>query len=510
MLDTSVNNKRIAKNTLFLYIRMMIQLLIGLYTSRVILHALGITDFGIYNVIGGVVAIFSFISGSMNTATNRYLAFELGSKNFNRIKMRQVFCTALVIHFIIVFIFLLLSEIVGIYYINNLMVLPVDKINTSLWLLQFSLVTCMVQIISVPYNAAIVAHERMGAFAYIAILEAVLQLSIALYIDNLYHVDRLLFYGLLIMLAQIIIRIIYGYYCARHFEETKGKWSFDRELSKEITKFAFWIMNGSLAVVGYTQGLNLLLNYFFGPAVNAARGLAVTIQTKMMAFCANFQTAVTPQIIKNYSDGRLDYMHSLIYHSSIYSYYLVLLLSLPIIIETKSFLSIWLIDVPEYTVEFVRLSLCVGLIESLRSPLNSSIHATGNIKRFQLIEGTANLLIFPLSWFSLYLGGSPVAVFIVQLLMFIFIQGIRVKLVCPVIGMRINYYVRQVVWPIMKVTLISVILPVIFYKYVIFSRMYINVLLNVICSLGSVLLTVWLIGIDKNQRIQITKYICKK
>lgn len=460
MLDIQSNNKRIAKNTLFLYMRMIMQLAIGLYTSRVVLHALGVNDYGIYNVIGGVVAIFSFINGSMSTATNRYLSFELGSKDSDKTRMRQVFCTAEIIHIVIAIIFVLISEVVGILYIRNVMVLPDERIYASLWLLQFSLFTSLIQIISVPYNAAIIAHERMSAFAYIAILEAVFQLSIAILVDDTYIFDRLILYGLLQMISQLIIRVIYGLYCNRHFEETKGKWLFDKKLSTEISKFAMWIMNGSLAVVGYTQGLNLLLNFFFGPAVNAARGLAVTVQTKMSGFCSNFQMAVKPQITKQYAAGSYSYMHTLVYNSSVYSVLLMFFLSFPLMLESSFVLRIWLGEVPEYTQDFVILTLCVSIIESLRDPINTCIHATGNIKKFQLIEGTLSLLVLPLAYVALWAGYGPVSVFVVQFIIFVLLQVVRVFLVCPAISMRKRDYFNNIVIKSLFVIIPSVIIVV--------------------------------------------------
>ena len=321
MPDTISNNKRIAKNTVYLYLRMIIQLIVGLYSSRILLQALGVSDYGIYNVVGGVVAMFSFLNGSMATATDRFLAYELGNGEINQTQMRKVFSTALLIHFVVAFLFLVLCETVGLWYMYNMLVVPTDRFNAALWVFQFSIITGIISIISVPYNATIVAHERMNAFAYIAIVEVTIQLFIALFLNYTNIGDNLIIYGLLLMISQLIIRLIYGIYCKRHFTEVSGKYLFDKDLCKEMSKFSFWILNGSVAVVGYTQGLNLLLNYFFGPVVNAARGIAVIVQTKMMGFCSNFQMAVNPQIIKLYAEKDYKNMHQLVCSSSLFSFF---------------------------------------------------------------------------------------------------------------------------------------------------------------------------------------------
>lgn len=455
MSEEITNNKRIAKNTALLYFRMLFQMIIGLYASRLVLQNLGIVDYGLYNVVGGVVAMFEFLNGSMGTATSRFLNFELGKK-LNAVKLRQVFSTTLIIHSIIALLVLILAETIGLWYIHNNLVCPEGRLVAIDVVYQTTIVATILSIISVPYNAAIVSHEKMGAFAYISIFEGCTNLLIV-YSLTFFEYDHLIIYSILILALKIIVFTIYIYYCKRNFLETSGSWLFDKFLFKEMGNFALWIMNGSFAAVCYTQGINLLLNAFFGPAVNAARGVAVQVQSKIIGFSSNFQTATKPQIIKSYANGDLEYMHKLIINTSKYSVLLLFLLSLPIILEISFILSIWLKEVPEYTDSFVALTLCVGIIECLRNPINTAIHATGDIKKFQLIEGTLSILILPAAYFTLKMGGSPTSVFIVQIVGFVILQVTRLFLICPKIGMKIFDYIKGVFYPCIKVIIPSLI-----------------------------------------------------
>lgn len=503
MTNTAENNKRIAKNVSYLYFRMIFLLLIGLYTSRVVLNALGVTDFGIYNVVGGIVAMFSFINGSISTATTRFLTYELGQSS-NRKRLRLVFSTALLIHIGICVLLVILFETIGLWYIYNVLVVPTERFTAALFVYQFSVLTALINIISVPYNATIIAHEKMGAFAYISIFEALASLSVALIVSYT-TTDKLIVYGILLMIIQIILRIIYGIYCAKHFSETKGEWMFDKKKFKEMGKFSLWIMNGAIALMGYTQGLNLLLNFFFGPTVNAARGIAVTVQGKVMQFCNNFQMAINPQITKNYASGNYKYMHELIYNASKYSILLMFLLSFPIMIEAEYILKLWLGIVPEYTIIFVQLTLVIGIVDALRMPMNTSIHATGNIKKFQIYEGGVSLLILPIAYIILKMGMPPVSVFIVQLIMFILIQYIRVLIVCPTIHMlKIEYFKRVII------DSIKIILPVVVFIYLIkvyisFHNDFIEFLVLGCLSTVSTLYFTYIWGIDSNMRKKINQ-----
>lgn len=485
---------------------MFIMMLIGLYTSRVILNSLGVTDYGIYNVVGGVVAMFGFINGSIGTATSRFLTYELGEKKSYK-KLRIVFSTALIIHIGISILVLILGETVGLWYIYNILVVPPERFIAALLVYQFSLITSIIGIISIPYSAALVAHEKMSTFAYISVFEVCLNLTVAVLISCINY-DLLIAYAFFLLLIQIGLGVFYTYYCSKSFDETTGKWLFDKMKFREMLKFSLWIMNGAIAVVGYTQGLNMLLNVFFGPTVNAARGIAVIVQTKVFQFCTNFQTAVNPQIIKQYANENFEYMHSLINITSKYSFLLIYVLSFPILLESKYILKIWLGVVPDYTVIFVQLTLIVGLIDSLRMPLNTAIHATGNIKKFQILEGGVSLLILPLAFVFLKLEFSPVSVFIVQAVMFVIIHILRVLIVCPVIKMKLSTYLIVVVWGITKVVVPASIIPLVARVFIkgddFFSFFYICVV-----SVISSLFFVYFLGLDQGMKDKVKVIVCK-
>ena len=326
MTTASENNKRIAKNTLLLYVRTLIVMLITLYTSRIVLNTLGVTDYGIYNVVGGVVAMFGFINGSMSSATQRYITFALGAGNRNN--LQKVFSIALQIHALISVLIVILGETVGLWFMYTQMQIPADRMDAAFWVLQCSIASTVIMIISVPYNADIVAHEKMSAFAYISILEAVLKLSIV-YMLVVFSYDKLIVYAFLVLAVQLLICLCYSRYCYRHFEESKYHHVWDKSLFKEMTGFAGWSMFGNLSAVLYSQGLNMLLNVFFGPVVNAARAVAVQVQSAIQQFVSNFQMALNPQITKTYAKGEMHEMHKLMFRSARFSFYLLFLLSLP-------------------------------------------------------------------------------------------------------------------------------------------------------------------------------------
>lgn len=351
-------------------------MLVSLYTSRVVLDTLGVEDYGIYNVVGGVVAMFGFINGAMSTSTQRYLTFELGRGDFEC--LHKVFSTAVIIHALISLLVVFLAETVGLWFFYHKMVIPEMRLNAAMWVYQFSVLATVVMIMSVPYNASIIAHERMSAFAYISVLEVVLRLLVV-YLLQIGHLDKLALYAVLIFMVQLGIRILYGIYCSRHFEETRFRWLWDKILFREMLGFAGWNLWGNCAGVAFTQGVNLLLNMFFGPVVNAARGIAVQVQAAISQFSINFQTAMNPQITKSYAVQDYAYMHSLIFRSSKFTFYLLLLFSLPVMLETEAILRLWLGTVPEYTVIFIRLMLCVTIVDSVANPLMVSASATGRV-----------------------------------------------------------------------------------------------------------------------------------
>lgn len=456
MTDTSAN-KRIAKNTLLLYIRMFFMLLINLYTSRVVLSTLGIVDYGINNVVGGVITMLGFLTSSLSAASSRYITYDLGKGDMAALK--KTFGNILSIHFILAAIVLVLGETLGLWFMSTQLQIPPEREIAAMWVYQFSIFSFILAVISVPYNATIIAHEKMSAFAYISIADAILKLLIV-YLLVIIPYDKLIIYAILYFCIQAFDRIVYGVYCSQHFAETHTRLRYDGKLFREIFAFAGWTMNGNLAGIGYTQGLNILLNIFFGPAVNAARGIAVQVQGVCQQFCSNFQMALNPQLTKNYAQGDLDNMHRLLVKSSKFSFYILFFIVLPLTFKAEFVLKLWLGIVPEHTVTFLRLILIVGLLYTLSNPIIVSIHATGKLKKFQLIEGTMLLTIVPIAYILLkFFGIRPEYVFVVHIVVELCTQYARLRIVLPMIDMKLEDYFQSVIKPILLVVILSPWLP---------------------------------------------------
>lgn len=398
---------RIAKNTLMLYVRMLVLMLVGLYTSRVVLEALGEDDMGIYSVVGGVVAMFTIISGALNSAVSRFITFEMGKGE--KAQLNKVYSTAVTIQLILGAIVVILAEPIGIWFINNEMTIDQARIPEAVMVLHFSLAAFVVNLMSVPQMASITAHEKMSAYAYIGILDAFLRLGTALLIMNSSG-DRLVQYAALMMVTVILVRIAYGVYCRRNFEECRYRPVFDRPLIREMFSFAGWNFVGVASGVLRDQGGNILVNLFSGAAgtaVNAARGMAVQLNGAVQGFVTNFMTAVNPQITKSYAAGEYSYMFTLVRKSSRMSFYLLLMLVMPLILNTEVVLGVWLKDVPEHTTLFVQLFLIFALSESLSNPMITAMLATGRIRNYQLVVGGIQLLNIPISYICLKMGAIP-------------------------------------------------------------------------------------------------------
>ncbi|MCD8290903.1 MAG: oligosaccharide flippase family protein [Prevotella sp.] len=496
MTDASTNNKRIAKNTLMLYFRMLLLMAVNFYTSRVVLNVLGVEDFGIYNVVGGVVTMFGFLNGALAACTQRYLNYELGQKHYGRIQ--RVFVTALYIHALISLLLIILAETVGLWFLYSKMTIPNSRLNAAFWVYQFSVLSTVVMMMSVPYNAAIIAHEKMSAFAYISILEAVLKLLIVFILQE-GHYDKLIIYAILMFAVQMAIRIIYGWYCNLHFSETKFRVVWDKDLFRSMLSFSVWNVFGNLASVASTQGVNILLNMFFTPAVNAARGIAVQVQHAVMQFSANFQMAMNPQITKSFAMSNLTYMYDLIYKSSKFTFFLLYILSLPIILETDTILNVWLTIVPEYATPFIRLMLCTSIINAVANPLMTSAAATGKIKIYQVVVGGMMLAVLPLSYIVLRMGGNPVSVFVVNLLVYAIAFIVRLLIVCSLIQLSILAYIKDVILKCTFVCLLALIIPL-FLKHLMIEGL-VAFLVVCIASIISVAVSSYFLGLTASERI---------
>lgn len=502
----SANNKRLAKNTVILYLRMMFLMVVTLYTSRVILSALGIIDYGLYNVIGGVVAMFSFISAAMGNSSQRFIVYALGKDDLHY--QRAVFTTSRIIHLCVAFAIVVLAESIGLWYMNNKMVIPEERIYAAQWVYQFSIIACFINITNVPYNALIIAHEKMSAFAWISIVDCMLKLLIAFAVQ-IYGGDRLILYAFLFLLIYVFDRILYQHYCYKHFEETPyiGLRYIGKNIFSEIGTFAGWSLIGNLAWIGYTQGLNLVLNIFFGPAVNAARGVAVQVQGAVTNFTKSFQTAINPQIVKSYASGDNQRVRSLVYTSSKFSYYLLLCMALPIMLEAESIMGIWLKEVPDHTVNFVRLILLVLLVGPFENPADQTIQATGKIKLYQIVEGGLLMSILPVSYIALKNGMVVESVFVIQFLVFVIVQFVRLLIIKKYIDLSIVDYLRNVLLPPALVTLISGSLS--YLLYLSCSHSLVSTIFVSVVSFSLVLLSSYIVGVNKQERVAVNKMINK-
>ena len=458
MSDTSSANKRIAKNTLVLYVRMLFTMGISLFTSRVILQTLGVEDYGISSVVGGVISMFTFINAAMVSSTQRYLNFELVRGDANQ--LRSVFSTSLQIHALIALAIIVLSETVGLWFLNEKLVIPEARMNAAMWVYQCSILSCAVSIMSTPYNAVIVAHEKMSAFAYISILDVSLKLLVV-YLLVVLPFDKLIILAILNLLVQLFIRYIYTLYCHRHFPESYFQFRFNKTLFKEMFGFAGWSFWGNLAAILYTQGLNMMLNIFFGPIVNAARGIAVQVQSAVQQFVGGFQTALNPQITKNYASNNLPQMHSLMFRSARFSFLLLFFLSLPVLMETNFILTLWLKTVPDDAVVFTQIMICISLIYTTANPCVIANQATGKVKIYQMVVGGILLLILPISYVVLKLGAPAYSVFIVHFCIESVAQFSRMYMLRNLIHLPLWQYMKNIYIPIVSTVAIAIILPLV-------------------------------------------------
>ncbi len=458
MSDTSSANKRIAKNTLVLYVRMLFTMGISLFTSRVVLQTLGVEDYGISSVVGGVISMFTFINAAMVSSTQRYLNFELVRGDANQ--LRSVFSTSLQIHALIALAIIVLSETVGLWFLNEKLVIPEARMTAAMWVYQCSILSCAVSIMSTPYNAVIVAHEKMSAFAYISILDVSLKLLVV-YLLVVLPFDKLIILAILNLLVQLFIRYIYTIYCHRHFPESYFQFRFNKTLFKEMFGFAGWSFWGNLAAILYTQGLNMMLNIFFGPIVNAARGIAVQVQSAVQQFVGGFQTALNPQITKNYASNNLPQMHSLMFRSARFSFLLLFFLSLPVLMETNFILTLWLKTVPDDAVIFTQIMICISLIYTTANPCIIANQATGKVKIYQMVVGGILLLILPISYVVLKLGAPAYSVFIVHFCIESVAQFSRMYMLRKLIHLPLWQYMKNIYIPIVSTVVIAIILPLV-------------------------------------------------
>lgn len=405
------------------------------------------------------------------------------------------------IHISFSIVVLIIGETIGLWFVLTQLNIPVERYHAAVWVYHFSVVTSILSLLIVPYNATVVAHEKMSAFAYITVSDACFKLLIA-FLLTIVSYDKLIVYSALMACIQLFDFIIYYIYCINKFEETHAHIAYDKAFFREIFCYTGWTITGAVSVFGYTQGLNILLNLFFGPVVNAARGIAVQVQNVANNFCVNFQMALNPQLTKSYARNDLNRMHELLIASSKFSVFLLLFLCIPLFIEAKTVLKIWLVDYPRYTVPFVRCILILSILQGLSNPIFVSVHATGKIKKFQIIEAIFLLSIVPVAWFMLkYFKVAPVFVFYVHIIIEMITQMVRLNIVLPMIELKVSAYIRQVLSPVIKVLLVSPVIP-----FLLFYLMKSNLIIITVVSLFSVSLCSLFLGCSQRERNYI---ICK-
>lgn len=496
------DNQRIAKNTIVLYIRMFCSMVISLFTSRIILDSLGVDNFGIYNVVGGFVAMFSLMSSSLTNSISRFLTFELGKGDTE--KLKRVFSTSLNVMFALSVVVLLVGETIGLWFLNHQLNIPVERMGAANLVYQLSIATFIMGLVSVPYNASIVSHEKMTAFAYIGIFEIMMKLVIV-YTLYLSPFDKLKTYAILLFLLSLSIRIIYGIYCSKKFNESHYRFIFDKPLLRQMTSFAGWNFFAQSAYQLNGSGVNMLINIFFGVALNAARGIAYQVNNAVCQFTSNFMVALTPQITKNYAAGELVEMHKLVLRGAKFSYFLTLFFLIPICIETEYILNLWLVKVPNYTISFVRWTLYITAINMFSGTLISALHATGNIKRYMIIVGLVEVTNFPLTYIAFKLGADPLYSYYIYFGVYLMLTLLRLYLIKDLIKMSGRQFVVEVYVKSAFVTAFAAILPL-----TLMSIMPDGFLRLVAICIVSALSTVWAVyafGLTSSEKTRIVSVV---
>ena len=512
METASSSNKRIAKNALALYFRMMLMTIVSLYTSRIIIQALGIEDYGVYNVVGGFVALFSLVSHSITSSISRFLTYELGRNDIK--KLKTVFSTSIIVLILLSIIIVILTETVGLWYLYNKMVIPETRMIAAFWCFQLSIFTFVISLISSPYTASIISHERMDIYAYISIIDAVLKLVICFAV--LYsNVDKLILYAFLLGLLSIVNQSIYYFYCKKHFHECSFRYSFERNLFKSMFSFAGWNFIGSSAAILRTQGGSLLLNYYGGPIVNAANGISNTVTSVVYNFVNSFTQAYNPQITKRYASKEFEPLIQLIIYGARFSYYMMLIVTIPIVLNAQFILSLWLGEdnVPDHSVSFIRWTVVFMLAEVIGRPLMTVKAATGNIKNYQIVVGGVLLLMLPLAYLGLALG-APVEIVIISnaftACLAVFARMIMLKNDFPT--WSFGLFFRKVIINVTLVSTVSFIPSYMIFKM--FDYGWSNLLFTTIISLVFTIISVLYFGCNSNERMwlytRINYYIRNK
>ena len=505
MHEQNAGNKTIAKNTLFLYFRMLFTMFVSLYTSRVILRVLGVDDYGTYQTVGGVVAMISFLNGALSSGSSRFLTFELGRGDETR--LRKTFSTTLLMHCFLALALAVVAETIGLWFVYNKLVISPDRMDAAVFAYHLSILTSVITITQVPYTASIISHERMGIYAYMSIVEVTLKLAIV-YLLNIINWDKLEMYAALLCATQIGIALFYRYYCTRRFPETHFTWHLDHAIAKSVLGYSGWNFWANASVALKNQGTLILLNMFFSPAVVAARAIANQVNMAANQFVQNFRTAANPQIVKRYAAGDFDGSKKLLLESTKYSYYLMLMLCLPICLVTEPLLELWLAEVPPYTTIFLQLTIITSLFQVFDTSFYTALYAKGQIKENALISPTLGFLSFPLIYVMFKCGCSPVSLAWVMLMLYV-ILGLVVKpiLIVKIVGYTWND-ILSVFKPCVSVTMLAVPIPLCLYAFqdkLLFENKWLSGMALITISIIILLLVTWNLGIDKHIRKKLIK-----
>lgn len=491
----SNNNRRIFKNTLFLYFRMLLTLGVTLYTSRVVLNNLGVEDFGIYNVVGGIVTMMAFLSGAMSSATQRFLSFELGKESIE--KLHNVFKMSINIHWLIILIVVLITETVGLWFVNTQLVIPPERLVAANWVYQCALFSFCCSVLGVPYNAVIIAYEKMSAFAYISIVDVFLKLTVV-FLLAAHDGDKLQLYALLLAMVSMLILVCYYSYARWQFTVARFSWYWDTDLFKTLFSYTGWNLFGNVAAVATNQGINVLLNLFFGATVNAARAIAFQVNSAITGFVTSLQMSINPQIVKSYASDNHVYLHQLIMRGSKYAFFLLYALALPILLQTETVLTLWLVNPPEYTVLFCQLILVDALITTISGSLMASVQATGNIKLYQAVIGGILLLNLPLSYVALSNDGSAYCVFYISIATSITALLFRCLLLKELINLNVTQFFNKVIGRVFVVVL-GTLLPLSLITLRT-GNLVIDFILNSALIVTFTVMTMFMLGLEKFER----------
>lgn len=503
---SSTDNKRIAKNTLFLYVRMLVVLAISLYTTRVVLNVLGIVDYGIYNIVCGFVSMFAFLNNSLANGVQRFYSYKKGKGSVS--ELSDVYSASLAILLIVSLIVMVLLETFGVWYINNKMVIPSERTHAAFWIFQFSVTSMLFVILQVPYSAAILAFEKMDYYAAVSVFDAVLKLIIVLVLPHVNY-DRLVFYGALVLLVSVFNFIMYYVYTKRHFcEELQFKRIRDWRLFKEISSFSGWNVFGTFAYMLKDQGLNVLLNAFFGPIVNAAKGIAMQVNGALQGFSTNIVAAVRPQLVQSYSQGNVKRVQALMFSMSRLIFVMLFVLSLPIMMELDYILQIWLSDnTPEYAVVFTDLVLINMIITSMNTPLSQVVHATGKMKTYQVSTSLAICSILPIAWGGLKLGMSPISTFVVSIMVSIINQAVCLYLLRRIFPFSIKSYHFKIVLPCIFLTLLSLVVPITIKNLL--QEGIVRLLVNTLFTVVTTMLLAYYVVFTKEEKSLVNRVFIK-